>query len=103
MPYLWEPTPQGVGTILTELQPHRYDPDRYWPLLVGMVHDQFILALAEHREDCDNATCRTCMNLARLDTTLEAHNAIQPGGCACDDHRVFPHRLQLGIFKTPLH
>ena len=99
MPYSWEPAPKGIALVASHLNTYRHDPDRYWSSLVGLLHDQFIQTLDEHREDCDGADCRTCQNLACLETTLEGHNAVQPAGCACPDHRVYPYRLALGDFR----
>src|SRR5262245_58657231 len=36
----WQPTPRGIAFLASQLEPLGHDPDQYWPLLVGLLHDQ---------------------------------------------------------------
>jgi hypothetical protein len=96
MPKAWQPSPQGIAVLAATLQPYRHDPDNYWSLLLGLLHDQLVELIDEHREGCSRRDCRVCFHLACVETTLAGHDAVQPSGCACPDHRVYPHRPLFG-------
>jgi hypothetical protein len=102
--YEWQPDPVSVAMIATKLDDYLHEPDKYWNLLVSLLHDQIVMATDQHREDCiDNRDCRTCMSLARIEVILEGHNLVQPDGCACPEHRVYPHWPALRLAEPHLN
>jgi hypothetical protein len=85
-----EPTPAAIATIQDQLRPHLHNPARYWPTLV-----EYLIGTAEyldwiHGKDCTTTDCRTCETLADLTAAVEAHDLLQPSGCACTDHITYP-------------
>jgi hypothetical protein len=99
----WQPTPHGIVFLALQLEPLGHDPDQYWPLLVGLLHDQIQELIDEHREGCGRFECRVCFHLACIETTLCAHDAVQPDDCACPEHRVYPHRPVLSLVDPQLN
>jgi|tagenome__1003787_1003787.scaffolds.fasta_scaffold18922810_1 hypothetical protein len=77
------------------LQPLVTDPDVYWHTVV-MLAAQDLGVLAEvHRQECarEPGTCRTCAELERAWAMFDAHDLIQPSGCGCPDHIIYPRRV----------
>lgn len=98
MRYLYEPTPEAIVDVRDELQPYIHDPAGYWQYLADRLIVGALELVQAHRAECQLDECRTCIEAARLLIPVDAHDAIQPTGCACDEHLVYP-RLPSGATK----
>jgi hypothetical protein len=86
------PAPEEVQRMAAVLNELVDDPDLYWPTLVDLLCQDMAVLEVVHLRHCQEPGCATCSEIGRTWVMLAAHDAVQPSGCGCSDHRTYPRR-----------
>jgi hypothetical protein len=78
------------------LAAHRDDPDLYWQVLLTLLTVN-LEALQHAHRDCTDDECRLCLLIGDSTTLLDAHDSLQPSGCACAGHIAYPTVALAGV------
>jgi hypothetical protein len=74
------------------LAAHQDDPGLYWQVLLTLLTVN-LEALRHAHPACDDPACRLCLLIGDSTALLDAHDSLQPSGCACAGHITVPAAL----------
>jgi hypothetical protein len=90
MPYLYQPTEDAIGQVRADLDALKHNPAGYWQEIADTLLGAVLDIEEIHRSECTAERCETCQHIARMRLVLDAHDTLQPSGCSCDQHRLYP-------------